>query len=161
MKLFLGISIIIGIFMHSFIAMYIDKLRLLYKKARTNWALVPFVNMYLLGKYAVDIILGVILFLLLAVVVNYSVTFFDITYSISLFTNKIRTVLFVVYFIGTICLLFYASGKYNKATNYKDRFDFDDIVYYIKETLWIVLFFIAIYFFALFIVGLGTGAIII
>lgn len=161
MKLFLIISIIIGIFMHSFIAMYIDKLRLLYKKARTNWALIPFANMYLLGKYAVDIILGVILLILLFVVVNYSVTFFDITYSISLFTDKVRTILFVIYFIGTICLLVYASGKYNKATSYKDRFDFDDIVYYIKETLWIVLFFIAIYFFILFIVGLGTGAIII
>lgn len=155
------ISIIIGVCMHSIIAMYIDKLRLLYKKARTNWALVPFVNMYLLGKYAVDIILGVILFVLLFVVINFSVTFFDITYSISLFTDRIRTILYVVYFIATICLLVYASSKYNKATNYKDRFDIDDIIYYIKETLWIVVLFIAIYLFALFIVGLGTGAIII
>ena len=155
------ISIIIGVCMHSIIGMYIDKFRNLRRKKRTNWALVPFANMYLLGKYVIDIIVGVVLFVVLFLVVRLSVTFFDSTYSISLFTDGARTILYVIYFIVTLGILVYASGKYNKLTNYKDRFDLDDIIYYLRETLWIVIFCIAIYLFAMFIIGLGTGAIII
>ena len=155
------ISIIIGICMHSLIAMYIDKLRHLHHKGRTNWALVPFTNVYLLGKYAFDIIVGVVLFVVLFFVVDFSVTFFDNTYGFSLFTDNARTILFIVYFVVILGILYYSSLKYNKATKNKDRFSFNSIIYYLKETLWIVILCIAIYLTAMFIVGLGTGVIII
>lgn len=147
--------------MHSLIGMYVDKLRLLRRKPMTNWALVPFANMYLLGTYAIDVIVGILLFVLLFFAVDFSITLFDVKYGFSILTDTARQILFFIYFIGTICLLVYSSSKYNKLTNHKDKFYLDDIIYYLKETLWIVIFCIVLYLFIMFVVGVGTGAIII
>ena len=155
------ISLIIGVCMHSLIGMYIDKLRFVNHEPRTNYALVPFTNVYLLGKYALDIIVGVVLFVVLLFAVNFSVTIFDVKYGITILNDTVRHVLYLIYFLVIVCILFYTSNKYNRITNYKDRLDIDDIVYYIKETLWIVVLFVALYLFAMFIIGVGTGVILI
>lgn len=159
MKLF--ISLLVGVCMHSLIAMYVDKLRFLKRKPMTNWGLIPFANMYLLGTYAIDVIVGILLFVLLFFAVDFSITLFGVKYGFSILTDTARQILFFIYFIGTICLLVYSASKYNKFTNNKDRFYLDDIIYYLKETLWIVIFCIVLYLFIMFVVGVGTGVIII
>lgn len=155
------ISLIIGLCMHSFIGMYVDKLRFVNHEGRTNYALIPFTNVYLLGKYAVDSLLGIVLFVCLFFAVDFSVTIFDVKYGYAILTDTVRHVLFLIYFIVIIGILVYTGKKYAVITNYKDKIDIDDIIYYIKETLWIILFVIALYLFAMFVIGVGTGAIVI
>ena len=155
------ISLLVGVCMHSLIGMYVDKLRFINHKPKTNFALIPFTNMYLLGTYAVDVILGILLFVLLFFAVDLSITVFNVKYSISILTDTARKILYFLYFVGTVCLLVYASNKYNRITKFKNRFYLDDIIYYVKETLWIVVFCIVLYLFVMFVVGVGTGVIII
>ena len=154
------ISLIVFVCIHSLIAMYIDKLRFVGREHRTNFALIPFCNVYLLGRYAFDVIVGIVLFVGLFFVADFSVALFNVKYGFSILSGYTRYILFVIYFLAIVCILFYVSGKYNRFTNYKDRFDVDDIIYYVKETFWILVLCTSIYFFAWFVVGVGTGTIL-
>ena len=87
------ISLLVGVCMHSLIGMYVDKLRFINRKPKTNFALIPFTNMYLLGTYAVDVILGILLFVLLFFAVDLSITVFNVKYSISILTDTARKIL--------------------------------------------------------------------
>lgn len=154
MKIILCIfAIIILIVVHSLIAFYVDKFKVLKGDRISNFSLVPFSNMYLLGKYVFNILIGVILFIALFFVVNFTITLDDIKYGVTILNSNLRSVLFIVYFIVTIFTLVYASRKYNYLTRGKDRFKFVDLIYYLKETLWIVLLFVIIYAFLFFVVG--------
>lgn len=153
------ISLIILICIHPFIGMYVDKMRFVNHEARTNYALIPFTNVYLLGKYAFDVLIGLALLIVTVLGMRYFVTIFGVKYGFDLLPSTIRIVLYIISFIATICLLIYIGIKYAKITNHKDRIDIDDLIYYIKETVWIIIFFAAIYLFAMFIIGVGTGVI--
>ena len=45
------IALIILLVIHSLIAYYVDKFKMLKGDKVTNWSLVPFANIFLLGKY--------------------------------------------------------------------------------------------------------------
>lgn len=145
--------------LHPLIGMYVDKLRFVNHESRTNYALVPFTNMYLLGKYAFDVLVGIVLLVISFLAMDFSITVFGVKYGFSILSDALRTMLYVIYFIATICILVYTGKKYARITNYKDKIDLDDLIYYIKETLWIIVLFIAIYLFAMFVIGVGTGVI--
>lgn len=145
--------------MHSLIGMYVDKMRFVNHEGRTNYALIPFANVYLLGKYAVDVLLGIVLFVGAILAVDFSVTLFDVKYGYAILADTLRHIIYLLYFIAVVCVLVYTGSKYARITNHTDKIDIDDIIYYIKETLWIIIFCIAVYLFAMFIVGVGTGVI--
>ena len=153
------ISIIIGFFMHSFIGMYVDKMRFASHESRTNYGLLPFTNVYLLGKYALDSLVGIILFIALFFAVDFSITVFGVKYGYAILTDTVRHIVYVIYFIVVLCILFYTGSKYARITNHTDKIDIDDLIYYIKETLWLIILFIALYLFAMFVIGVGTGVI--
>ena len=123
--------------------------------------LIPFTNVYLLGKYAFDTLVGIILFIGLFFAVDFSITVFGVKYGYAILSDTIRHIVYVIYFIVVLCILFYTGTKYARITKHTDKIDIDDLIYYIKETLWIIIFFIAIYLFAMFVIGVGTGAIVI
>ena len=153
------ISLIIGFFMHSFIGMYVDKMRFVNHEARTNYGLLPFTNVYLLGKYAFDTLIGLILFVGLFFAVDFSITAFGVKYGYAILSDTVRHIVYIIYFIVVLCILIYTGSKYARITNHTDRIDIDDLIYYIKETLWLIIFFIALYLFAMFVIGVGTGVI--
>ncbi len=154
MKIFLLIiAIIILIVVHSLIAYYIDKFKALKGEKITNFSLVPFCNMYLLGKHVFNIILGIIFFIAVFFVVDLTITVEGVKYGITIVNDNLRSALFIIYFIVTIFTLVFASRRYNYQTRGKDRFRFEDLIYYLKETLWIVLLFIIVYAFLFFIIG--------
>ena len=154
MKIFLFIlALLILIVVHTLIAFYIDKFKNLQGERITNFSLVPFCNMYLLGKHVFNIVMGVIFFIALFFVVDFTITVEGVKYGITILNNNLRCVLFIIYFIVTIFTLVFASRRYNYQTRGKDRFKFEDLIYYLKETLWIVLFFLIIYAFLFFIIG--------
>jgi hypothetical protein len=155
------ISLIIVMCMHPMIGMYVDKMRFVNHEARTNYALIPFANVYLLGKYAVDVLIGIAMLIITVLGMRYFVTVFGVKYGFNLLPNAIRITLYIISFIATIILLVYVAMKYARITNHKDRIDLDDLIYYIKETLWIIILFVAVYLFAMFVIGVGTGAIVI
>ena len=152
MKIFLCIiSIIVAVILHAIIGMYIDKLKLLKGEPRTNWELVPFTNVYLLGKHTFNRVVGFILFVCLFFVVNWTITLFGQRFGFMIFNDSLRHILFTIYLIIIVIILICAMVKYNRLTDGKDRFQFIDLVYYLKETLWILIFFVAIYLFILFV----------
>ena len=154
MKIFLCIiAIIILIVVHSLIAFYVDKLRALKGDRVTNFSLVPFCNMYLLGKYVYGFVVGIIFFIAVFFVVDFTITVDGVKYGLTILNNNLRSILFIVYFIVTIFTIVCASRRYNYQTRGKDRFKFVDLIYYLKETLWIVLLFIIIYAFLFFVIG--------
>ncbi len=153
------ISIIIVLCMHPMIGMYVDKMRFVNHEARTNWALIPFTNVYLLGKYAFDFLIGIALFIITILGMRYSVTILGEKYGFSLLPNTLRITLYIISFIATVALLIYIAVKYARITNHKDKINLDDLIYYIKETLWIIVFVVAVYLFAMFVIGVGTGVI--
>lgn len=153
------ISLIIVMCMHPMIGMYVDKMRFVNHEARTNYALIPFANIYLLGKYAFDVLIGLALLIVTVLGTRYFVTIFGVKYGFDLLPSTIRIVLYIIAFITTICLLIYVGIKYAKITNHKDKIDIDDLIYYIKETVWIIILLVAVYLFAMFVIGVGTGVI--
>lgn len=153
------ILIAIAICLHSLIALYIDKYKIIEEDEITNYALIPFINLYLLGKYVFNEIIGIALFIFSFFVVDFNIVIFKHEYGIEILPTTTRIILFIIYVLIIIITLIYGIKKYNVLTGYKDKFDIDDIIYYLKETIWITIFFIAIYLFAMFIIGAGTGVI--
>ena len=153
------ISLIIVMCMHPLIGMYVDKMRFVNHEARTNYALIPFANVYLLGKYAFDVLIGIAMFIVTVLGMRYFVTVFGVKYGFNLLPSALRIVLYIISFVASVCLLIYVAMKYARITNHKDKIDLDDLIYYIKETIWIIIFFVAIYLFAMFVIGVGTGVI--
>ena len=152
MKIFLCIvSIIVAIILHALIGMYIDKLKFIKGESRTNWELIPFTNLYLLGKHTFNRVVGAILFVCAFFVVNWTITLYGEQFGFMIFNDTLRHILFVIYLIVVIIILICAIVKYNSLTEDNDRFKLIDLVYYLKETLWILAFFVAIYLFILFI----------
>ena len=152
MKIFLMIvGILILVLVHAFIGMYIDKLKFLKGESRTNWELIPFANVYLLGKHTFNRVVGIILFILLFFVVDWTITLFGSRYGFMLFNDNFRHLLFVLYFIVIVVVFICAAVRYNSLTDNKDRFKFVDLIYYLKETLCILVLLIAIYLFILFV----------
>ena len=157
MKLIL--FILIAIVLHALIGLYVDKLKLLEKDRLTNYSLLPFSNVYLLGKYTFNWVIGFILVLILLLVSDYTIFILGKEYGFQIISEGVRKIFFDIYFIVILVVLFLAVRKYNAATKGKDRLSFDDLIYYLKESIWIAIFFIAIYLFVLFIISAGTGVI--
>lgn len=153
------ISLIIVFCLHPIIAMYVDKFRIVNHESRTNYALIPFANIYLLGKYAFDVLVGIVLLIVLVLGVDYSITIFGVKYGFSIIPTALRITLYLISFVAAIVLVVCSAMKYSRITKHKDRIDIDDLIYYIKETLWIIVFVAAIYLFAMFVIGVGTGVI--
>ena len=147
------IALIILIVIHALIGYYVDKFKMLKKDKVTNWSLVPFANIFLLGKYVLNFVSGILLFIALIIVSNYTILVDNVRYGITLIDNNVRTILFIVYFIIIVFTLVFANRKYNALTRYKDMFKFERLIYYLKETLWILLFFVIIYAFLVFVIG--------
>ena len=139
------ILIILAIFVHSLIALYIDKYRILNREEKTNYALIPFVNVYLFGKYVFNRLTGVVLLICLIFVTDFSINLFGVKYGFSILPSNIRTILFITYSIAFILLVIYSIRNYNAITNEKDKFKFENMFYYLKETLWIVIFLTLVY----------------
>ena len=142
---------IVFIFIHAFMALYIDRLSYAKTGKSTNWELVPFANVYLIGKYAYNRIIGAILFVCLFFVVKWEITLLGAKYGLNIIPPVLRTILFVLYLIIIIGVLIHAVGEYNRLTENKDPFKWYDLVYFIKETIWLIVLFVAIYLFAIFI----------
>lgn len=150
MKIFFCvIFIIILVIVHSLIGLYVDKFKSLKKEPITNWSLVPFSNVYLLGKYTFNWIIGILLFIALFFVVDFSITIVDTKYGITILNDNLRYILFIVYFIIIIFTLVCSVRKYNLLTKNKNKFKIDDIIYYLRESLWILILFVIIYLFIL------------
>lgn len=147
------IALIILIVIHSLIAYYVDKFKMLKGDKVTNWSLVPFANIFLLGKYVLNFLSGILLFIALIIVSNYTILVDNVRYGLTIIDNNVRTVLFIVYFIIIVFTLVFANRKYNALTRYKDMFKFERLIYYLKESLWILLFFVIIYAFLIFVIG--------
>ena len=141
--------IIVLVFLHALIGLYVDKFKVLKKEQITNWSLIPFTNMYLLGKHTFNRIVGVLLLIALFFVVDFTITIVDTKYGLTILNDTLRHTLFIVYFVITVFILVCSVRKYNVITKGKDTFKFDNIIYYIKETLWILALLVAIYLFVL------------
>ncbi len=155
----LVLFILVAIVLHSLIGLYVDKLKILRKDRLTNYSLLPFSNVYMLGKYTFNWVIGFILLLILLLVSDYTITFLDKEYGVQLISEGVRKIFFDIYFIIILVVLFLAVRKYNGDTRGKDRLSFNNLAYYLKESIWIALFFIGIYLFVLFIISAGTGVI--
>ena len=144
--LFLILIIVALISMHIFIAMYVDKLGYLEGKGKNNWGLIPFTNVYLLGKRTFNIIVGIILFIALFFVVPLDFTIFGLK-DYTILGPSLRHILFIIYIFIILAVMLVAIHRYDKATDYSDKFDKDDLLYYLKEVFWIIVLGLVIYFF--------------
>lgn len=146
-KTILIVLIVIAmISMHIFIAMYVDKLNSLEGKGKNNWALIPFTNVYLLGAKAVHFVLGIILFIGLFFVVPLDFSIFGLS-DYTILGDNLRHILFVFYIFVILAVMLIAIHKYDKMTNYNDKFDRNDLIYYLREVFWIIVLGLVIYFF--------------
>lgn len=147
--IFWVLAIIVLVFMHSLIGLCVDKFKILKNEKITNWSFIPFVNVYLLGKHTFNRVIGFLLFIALFFVIDFSITIVGTKYGITIFDDEQRQKLFIVYFIIAVFTIVCSVRKYNVITKGKKMFKFDSMIYYIKETLWILALLVAIYVFIL------------
>ena len=159
MNFWIIVFILIGIVVHALIGYYVDKLKIVNNDRLTNYSLIPFFNVFLLGKYVFNEFVGILLFVVLFFVAKFKYVFASKEYGFSILTNNARHLCFVLYFVIVVCIIFLASRKYNGDTKYKDRLSLEKLVYYLRESIWLAIFFIAIYLFILFVISAGTGVI--
>ena len=146
------VLIVLAVFVHSLLGLYIDKYKVLSSERVNNYSLIPFANVYLFGKCVFNRIVGIVLLIALIFVVDFSVILFGIKYGFSILPDGIRSIMFLIYAVGFVILLIYSIRKYNAITNEKDKFKFENMFYYLKETLWIVIFLAVVYLIVLLLV---------
>lgn len=145
-KFMIILAIIAIVILHSFIALYIDRLNLIKGNSSTNWGLIPLVNIYLLGDLVFNKLIGVILFIVSTISVDYHITLLGTRYGFDIIPYSLRITLFIIVLIMTIILLIFAIIEYGKTAG-NNKFIGNDLTFFIKETLWILILIIAIYVF--------------
>ena len=140
------LAIISIVILHSFIALYIDRLNQIKGNSSTNWGSIPCVNVYLLGELLFNKLVGAILFIGSVLSIDYHITFLDTKYGFDIIPYSLRLTLFIIVLIITIILLIFAVLEYRETTkNNNSNNTVKDILFFIKETLWILVLIIAIY----------------
>lgn len=105
-------SLAIGIIGFILIGIFLNKLnKLIYGKG-TPMAFIPIVNIYLLGKLAVNKIVGWLLIICLILTGDISVTVNNETSTTSILPDDIQVIVSLIYSVATIVLFIYAIIKY-------------------------------------------------
>ena len=104
--------IIIGIYVA--IAIFLNKFNKLVYGKGTALAWIPICNVYLLGKLAVNKIVGWVLVVCVFLSASYTTTVNDVTTVHTLLPEGISNVVSTIYSLATFVLLIYAIVKYNK-----------------------------------------------
>ncbi len=143
-KCIIILAIISIVILHSFIALYIDRLNHIKGNSNTNWGLIPFANVYLLGELVFNKLVGVIMFIGSILSIDYHITLLGTRYGFDLIPNSLRITLFIIVLAITIILLIFAAIEYGKTVG-NNKYVGNDLIFYIKETLWILVLIIAIY----------------
>lgn len=146
-KFMIILAIISIVILHSFIALYIDRLNRIKGNSSTNWGLIPFTNIYLLGELLFNKLVGVILFIGSILSIDYHVTLLGNRYGFDIIPNGIRIALFTLMLIITIGLIIYSAIKCREVIKNNSKYEENDLIFFIKETLWILVLILVIYFF--------------
>lgn len=105
-------SLAIGIIGFILIGIFLNKLnKLIYGKG-TPMAFIPIVNIYLLGKLAVNKIVGWLLIICLILTGDISVTVNNETSTTSILPEDIQVIVSLIYSVATLVLFIYAIIKY-------------------------------------------------
>lgn len=145
-KFMIILAIVSIVILHSFIALYIDRLNHIKGNSSTNWGLIPFANIYLLGELIFNKLVGAILFIGSIISVDYHVTLLGNRYGFDIIPYSLRITLFIIVLILTIILLIFAIIEYGKTVG-NNKFIGNDLTFFIKETLWILVLVLVIYLF--------------
>lgn len=145
-KFIIILAIISIVILHSFIALYIDRLNHIKGNSSTNWGLIPFANVYLLGELLFNKLVGAILFIGSVLSVDYHVTLLGTRYGFDIIPYSLRITLFIIVLAITIILLIFAVIEYGKTVR-NNKYVGNDLTFFIKETLWILILIIVIYIF--------------
>ena len=113
-KFIIILAIISIVILHSFIALYIDRLNYIRGNSSTNWGLIPFVNVYLLGEALFNKLVGVLLFIVSIVSVDWHITLLGKTYGFDILPIHYRLTLFIILLIVVIIFLVYAAVIYDR-----------------------------------------------
>ena len=139
MNTFMIILLIVAIvILHSFIALYIDRIGHIKGNTSTNWGLIPFVNVYLLGEALFNKLVGVLLFIVSIVSVDWHITLLGKTYGFDILPIHYRLTLFIILLIVVIIFLVYAAVIYDRKVKKTNIQYGHDLLFFIKETLWIL-----------------------
>lgn len=93
---------------------FLNKLNKLVYGKGTPMAFIPFVNIYLLGKLAVNKLVGYILVILVILNSEFSITINNETSSAAILPEDIRNVVSIIYSVLVLGLFIYAIVKYFK-----------------------------------------------
>lgn len=93
---------------------FLNKLNKLVYGKGTPMAFIPFVNIYLLGKLAVNKLVGYILVILVILNSEFSITINNKTSSAAILPEDIRNVVSIIYSVLVLGLFIYAIVKYFK-----------------------------------------------
>lgn len=104
--------IVIGIYVGF--AMFLNKFNQLVYNKKTALAWIPICNIYLLGKLAVNKIVGYVLVILVFLNANYTVTVNGVSTTYKILPGPISNIFQIIYDLAIIVLLIYAIVKYNK-----------------------------------------------
>ncbi len=142
------LAIVSIVILHSFIALYIDRLNSIKGNSSTNWGLIPFVNVYLLGEVLFNKLVGLILFIGSILSVDYHITLLGTRYGFDIIPYSLRITLFIIMLIITVILLIFAAIEYKEVIK-NNTYIGNELTFFIKETLWILVLIIVIYIFFL------------
>ena len=93
---------------------FLNKLNKLVYGKGTPMAFIPFVNIYLLGKLAVNKLVGYILVILVILNSEFSITINNETSAAAILPEDIRNVVSIIYSVLVLGLFIYAIVKYFK-----------------------------------------------
>lgn len=96
------------------LAIFLNKFNQLVYHKKTALAQIPICNIYLLGKLAVNKIVGYILVVFVFLNANYTITVNGVSTTCKILPSPISNIFQVIYDLAIIGLLIYAIIKYNK-----------------------------------------------